>query len=387
MGAEPGQTVPRQQLALNSADIFPTFEQIERLATVELADEDGHVQPVQILFSRHNYVPGYTGPMELAQPQYDHLELGIDWRSERYALQGAFAEWLNSQPELWNRVAIEIEGREAISWDDLRQDSALLHQELAAAAYGDAIAFTYMTADGHSQNFARDTVPYYTKFEIVHSPETEELFYTIRAGRDAGVSEEMLQEMGNVVRHMFANRPAYLHKLAVNGAVHSVAPGKDMRVLPEISVLPAEVIAILDGDDEFGAVTGIALLERHQELSASASHYFENDTPVLGFTLMHELVHQVQFMVYGPNWGWDVERYFGNYMALPDRERIPDIDYYETSPWEWDALLTPAWFSQGSALYEHVEPYMDLAVGSTGTTIREHLQQRWGDSLAAYEAQ
>ena len=100
--------------------------------------------------------------------------------------------------------------------------------------------------------------------------------------------------------------------------------------------------------------------------------------------MMHELVHQVQYMIYGPVWGGAVERYYENYMELPSNERIPDADYYETSPWEWDALLTPAWFSQGSELYEAVEPYLDLEVGDSGKTIREHLQRHWGDPLDAY---
>ena len=387
---EPGendQTIPRHQFPLNTADVFPVFTQIERLATIELADEDGNIQPFQILFSRHDYGESYTNPIELAQPQYDQFELGIDWRSERYAPQGALADWLNSRPELWNRVTIAIEGREPLTWSAIREDETLLHQELAAAAYEDEIVFYYLTADGRSQLFARDRVPFYTKFALVHSPSDKREFYTLRAGRDPGVSEEMLQEMAEVVRHMFTHRPNYLHELALNNAVHSVAPGKNMLVLPELSILPDEIVdVIIDGED-FGAATGIALLQRHEEISASAGHYFENDAPILGFTLIHEIVHQVQYMIYGSSWSQAVGQYYTNYIALPRNQRIPDIDYYETLPWEWDAFITTAWFAQGSPLYDHVDPYLDLQVSSTGTTIREHLQRRWGDPLPAYESQ
>lgn len=376
--------LPRHILYLNSAEVFSAVTEVERLATVEISDEDGNVQPVQILFSRHDYEAGYTGPMELAQPQYDQLEFDLDWRSEKYAPQGSFADWLNDQPELWNRVTIEIEGREPLSWRDIRQNNELLHQELAAAGYEDQIEFYYFTAAGERQRFALDRVPFYTKFELVQSPRDERQFYTLRAGRDPGVSQEMLQEMGEVVRHMFSGRPDYLHELAQNGAVHSVAPGKDMSVLPELGVVADEIVDVIIDDVDFGNATGIALLERHPEISASAGYYFENETPVLGYTLMHEIVHQVQYMIYGPSWSNSVVQYYEKYMMLPDRERIPDIDYYETSPWEWDALLTPAWFSQGSNLYIHVEPYFDLVVSDTGTTIRDHLQRRWGDPLEAY---
>lgn len=324
--------------------------------------------------------------MTLAQPQYDQLHLVLDWHSEHYALQGALAEWLNDHSELWDRVSVVIDGREPIPWSALRSDSELLHRELAAADYEDQVEFFYVTADGQQQRFARDLVPYYTKFELVHSPNDEEQFYTLRAGRDPGVSEEMLQKMGNVVRHMFSERPGYLHELAANKAVHSVAPGEDMSVLPEIGILSDDIIeGIVDGD-EYGIITGIAILERHPEISASAGYFFENDTPALGYTLMHEIVHQLQYMLYGPHWNDAVVRYYENYMMLPDRERIPNTDYNETSPWEWDALLTPAWLSQGSDLADHVEPYLDLEVGATGLTIREHLQQRWGDALPAYES-
>jgi hypothetical protein len=355
------------------------------MATVEIADEDGNVQPLQILLSRHDYELGYLGPVELAQPQYEQLELGVDWRSEHYAPLGTYAEWLNDQPDLWNRVTIEIEGREPITWRDIREDDELLHRELAQAQYEDQVAFNYFSADGRQQRFAIDEVPFYTKFELVHSLQDERIFYTLRAGRDPGVSQEMLQEMGTVVRHMFTNRPNYLHELAQNGAVHSVAPGKNMLVLPELNIGSDDIVDVIVDDQDFGEATGIALLERHPEISASAGHYFENDTPVLGYTLMHEIVHQVQYMIYGPSWSSSVVNFYENYMSLPRRQRIPDIDYYETSPWEWDALLTPAWFSQGSDLYVHVEPYLDLEVGAAGTTIREHLQRRWGDPLSTYK--
>jgi len=382
-----GQIIPRHYFTLNTADIIPLTTEIERLATLELSDQDGNVQSHQILFSRHNYDEGYAGPLQLAQPQYDQLELGIDWRSEHYAPQGAFATWLNNQPELWNRVTIHIEGREPFNWRALRENNALLHQEIAAAEYEEDILYTYFTADGQTQTLAHDTVPYYTKFEIIHSPSDETQFYTLRAGRDPGVSEKMLQEMGDVVRYMFTNRPNYLHELALNQAVHSVAPGKDMLVLPEISILPDDVIDVIVGGQDFGAATGIAILERHEELSASAGYYFDNEAPVLGFTLMHEVVHQVQYMIYGSSWSSAVEQYYTNYMTLPRFERIPNIDYYETLPWEWDAFLTTAWFSQGSRLSDRVDPYLDLEVSDTGTTIREHLQRRWGDPLPAYEIQ
>ncbi|MDX1416568.1 MAG: hypothetical protein R3293_20375 [Candidatus Promineifilaceae bacterium] len=382
-GANP--TTNRHLLTLNTAEFFPVFSAIERMATIEIADADGHIETHQILFSRHDYEANDNSPKTLAQPQYDQLELGIDWRSEQYALQGTFAEWLNSHPELWWRVTIHIEGRDPFTWQALREDDTLLHRELAAAQYEDNVQFTYLSTAGLSQPFARDTVPYYTKFEIVHSPDDEQEFYTIRAGRDPGVSEDMLHEMGNVVRHMFTNRPNYLHELALNKAVHSVAPGKDMLVLPELSILPDDVVDVIIDDEDFGAATGIALLERHKEISASAGHYFENDAPILGYTLIHELVHQVQYMIYGPSWSTAVDSYYQDYMALPRRERIPDIDYYETHPWEWDAFMTTVWFAEGSDLYDHVEPYLDLQLSDTGTTIREHLQRRWGDPLPAYE--
>ena len=375
----------RYQFTLNSADIFPVHMAIERLVTLELADQDGHATTAQILFSKNDYLAGYTGPMALVRPQYDQLELGIDWHSEHYAPQGALAEWINAHPELWNRVTVQIAGEEPLTWRQIREDETLLHEKLAAAAYEDDITFTYKTADGQIQQFARDKVPYYTKFAIIHSPSDEQEFYALRAGRDPGVTEEMLQEMAAVVRHMFSNRPNYLHELAMNKGVHSVAPGKDMLVLPEIKILGDAITDVIIDNEDFGSATGVALLDRHPEISASAAYYFENDTPVLGFTLMHEVIHQVQYMIYGVNWSDALIRYYLNYMDLPRRERIPNIDYYETSPWEWDALLTPAWFSQGSDLYTYVEPYLDLQVSDTGTTIRSHLQMRWGDALPVYE--
>ena len=379
--AETGQAVPRHVITLKSADIFRTHSDIERMATIVLTDEDDHSESFEILFSRHDYADGFTDPLELAQPQYDQLELGIDWRSEQYAPQGAFAEWLNSQPEMWNWVTIDIEGRAPISWQGMREDSTLLHRELAAAAYGDPIEYFYFTADGQSQRFALDTVPFYTQFEIVHSPEDEREFFTLRAGRGPGVTKEALHEMGEIVRHMFSNRPGYLHQLAENRAVHSVAPGEDLRVLPEIGNL-AEIEEIIE-DDEFGQLAGIALGDLGEEISASAIYFFDIEEP-LGVTLMHEVVHQVQHRIYGPSWSDLVVRYYENYMALPDNERIPDIDYYETSPWEWDAFLTPLWFAQGSLLSEDIEPYLDLVVSDQGTTIRDYLQRRWGDPLDAY---
>lgn len=381
------QIIPRHYFTLNTADIIPLTTEIERLATLELSDQDGNIQSQQILFSRNDYDERYTGPLQLGQPQYDQLDLGIDWRSEQYAPRGAFADWLNNQPDLWNRVTIYIEGREPFNWRALQQNDALLHQELAAAEYEDEILFTYLTADGQTQILARDTVPYYTKFEIIHSPSDETQFYTLRAGRDPGVSQEMLQQMGDIVRHMFTNRPNYLHELALKRAVHSVAPGKDILVLPEISILPNDIVEVIVGGKNFGAATGIAILERHEELSASAGYYFENEAPVLGFTLMHEVVHQVQYMIYGSSWSSAVEQYYSSYMALPRFERIPNIAYYESLPWEWDAFITTVWFSQGSQLADRVDPFLDLEVSDTGTTIREHLQRRWGDPLPAYESQ
>jgi hypothetical protein len=325
--------------------------------------------------------------MALAQPQYDQLELGVDWRNEAYALQGRFADWLDEHPELWQRVTVEIAGRIPFSWRDMRLEERRLHEELAAAQYGDQLALYYVTADGQRQRFALESVPYYTKFELVHSSQDEQEFYTLRTGRGDGVPQEMLQEMGDVVRHMFTNRPNYLHQLAENGAIHSVAPGEDLRALPEVLILEEEVGDVVSRDDGYGLVIGIAIFERHPELSVSAGYYFEHDVPVRGYALMHEVVHQVQYMIYGPSWSDTVANYYENYMALPARQRIPDVAYHETSPWEWDALLTSAWFSQGSELYEHIEPFLDLQVGDAGTTIREHLQMRWGDPLPALEAQ
>jgi hypothetical protein len=378
-----GQTA-RHELRLNTVDVFPLVTAVEWLATVEISDADGHTLPIQLLFSRHDYEAGATAPLQLAQPQYDQLQLNIDWQSEMYAFQGVYADWINDHSALWNRVMIAIAGREPLLWSEMRADQGLLHRELAAAAYEDQIDLIYLGVDGQQERFGVDRVPYYTKFELVHSPHDEQLFYTIRAGRDPRVSEEMLEAMGGLVRHMFTERPDYLHELAANAAVHSVAPGQDMSVLPEIGILSDEILDVIVEGDEYGIATGIALLNRHPEISASAGYFFENETPALGYTLMHEVVHQLQVMVYDPDWNNAVIHSFETYMRLPDQQRIPNVDYNETSPWEWDALLTPAWLAQGSLLADHVGPYLDLEVGPMGSTIREHLQLRWGDSLPDY---
>ncbi len=380
-----GAALKRYAIHLDSSELFPVFDEIERLVTLELADQLGNKTAVQILISKHDYEAGYTDPVSLASPQYEQLILGIDWQSEHYAPQGRMADWIDAHPGLWPQVTINIDGREPVTWQQIRENETLLHDELAAAAYEDGITYRYFTADGQQQVFARDQVPYYTKFAIVPAPSDETLFYTLRAGRDPGVTGELLHEMAGIVQHMFTNRPNYLYTLAENKAVHSVAPGKDMRVLPELSILGDDFTDVVIDEVDFGQATGVAILERHPEISASAAYYFDRETPATGFVLMHEIVHQVQYMLYGPNWADTVERYYLDYMELPERERIPDIEYYETSPWEWDALLTPAWFSRGSNLYEHVEPYFDLELGEGGTTIRSHLQRRWGDPLDQYE--